>query len=106
MLRTGRGGTDSNKALEAWSQFISSNALLERILVIVIYGTRMLCHISIQIWMDTRGNLNVSESRNGWYSFKKMSALVEGTVGLVELWGLVVLWTRVKFLLSFCLNAK
>lgn len=35
-----------------------------------------------------------------------MSALVEGTVGLVELWGLVVLWTRVKFLLSFCLNAK
>lgn len=45
--------------------------------------------------METHGNLNVSESRNGWYSFKKMSALVErtvgtgGTVGLVELWGLV-----------------
>lgn len=55
----------------------------------------MLWHISIQIWMETHGNLNVSESRNGWYSFKKMSALVErtvgtgGTVGLVELWGLV-----------------
>lgn len=36
VVGSGGGGTDSNKALETWSHVISSDALLERVLV--VYG--------------------------------------------------------------------